>query len=104
MDLKDVIADVRQKAIEAHNAFHAGHKDVARNYLGEIRSEIQVFFGEGKEPWGDVTAPTDKQKPAEVQSEKPDEVPDAQVRPAAVLPADEGSQVHPASQLQKPTQ
>ena len=85
MDLKDVIADLDRTAKEAHNAFHAGHHDVAENYLMEQMLETCAYFD------GKITLPehvtksaTNETPPAE-QSEKPAEVPGAQVRPAAVV-------------------
>ena len=104
MDLKDVIKSNREKAIEAHNAFHAGHSDVAENYLMEQMLKTCAYFDGKITLPGGVNEPTDKLKPAEVQSEKPAAVPGDAVRPAAVLPADEGSKVLPASQFQKPNQ
>ena len=103
MDLKDVIEDVRVKAIEAHNAFHAGHGDVAENYLGEISVAIDAYFIKPTTPAGDVTESATSEKPAETQTEKPAEVPGAQVRPAAVVPEKLAQQADNVPESQKQT-
>lgn len=86
MDLKDVIASVDKKAMEAHNAFHAGHHDVAKGYLDRIGSEIANYLYSGETPAGDVTESATSEKPKETSKEKPAQGPKAAVRPAAVDP------------------
>ena len=75
MDLKDVVSNVNKKAEEASRAFHAGHPDVAENYLMEQMLEIGKYFDERTTPAGDVTE--------SVTSETASEVPEA--KPAAVF-------------------
>lgn len=81
MDLKEMVQSVRDKADEAHSAFHAGHHDNARNYLGQIRTEIQLFLGDLEPFAGNVTESTSHESQEAHQSETP-----AQAA-AAVLPA-----------------
>ena len=72
MDLKDVIKEVRDKAVEAHNAFHAGHHDVAENYLMEQMLKICAYFN------GNITLPevvktsASTEKTEDEQKEKPE--------------------------------
>jgi len=42
MELKEVIEISRQKIIEAHNAFYAGHPDVAKSYLVEAHNFLRL--------------------------------------------------------------
>lgn len=108
MNLKDVVETVKVKTLESRLAFNAGHHDTTKNLLGEIRTVIEAYFSEQARPAGDVTELNKDQaysmadggatkagdvtesaineKPADAPKEKPDEVPFAQVRPAAVVP------------------
>lgn len=81
MDLKDVIATVNEKAMEAHSAFHAGHHDVAEQHLRRLTVEVDQYFRESSTSAGDVTESTTSEKPDATEQEKPAEV------PGAALPA-----------------
>ncbi len=87
MDLKDVIVTVRERAMEATNAFHAGHHDVAEQYLLEQLLEIQKYFNEKPTPAGDVTESTSSSPDAGPPEEKPAAVPGASAQPAVGDPA-----------------
>lgn len=43
MDLKEVIEKVNADAMEAYNAFHAGHKDVAEEHLARVAVLIDDY-------------------------------------------------------------
>lgn len=104
MDLKDVIESVCSSAGEAHSAFHAGHHDTADNYLGEIRTVIQAYFGEISEWAGDVKKSATSEKPTEALKETQAKVSGPGVQPAVIDPDAPASEVLPASQFEKPTQ
>ncbi|MBA7675837.1 hypothetical protein ES703_84075 [subsurface metagenome] len=104
MDLKDVVKNAKDKAAEAHSAFHAGHHDVAEQYLAGIRAQIVEYERVPEQRTEDVTKLATTEKPAQVPKDMPAQVPGAPVQPAAV---DQTGQVLPASQFQtqsKPTQ
>lgn len=82
MDLKDVVQNVKEKANEAHSAFHAGHQDNARKYLAGIRAEIVQFEQENPAPAGEVTESTTSEKPAESPMGRLAGVPGAPATPA----------------------
>lgn len=92
MDLKDVVATVKEKAIEAEKAFHAGHRDTAENYLGEVRTVINEYFAVPATPLTDVTGSATSENPEEASQTKPAQ------EPGAVLPA---SQFDPAAAAQQ---
>lgn len=104
MDLKDVIAKVNEVAMEAHNAFHAGHQDVAEAYLRKSLDQIQMYFDEQTKPAGDVTESATSEKSAETLPETPAEVPGDSVAAAALGSQAAASEVLPASQFEKPSQ
>jgi len=60
MELKEVIEILRQKIIEAHNAFYAGHPDVAKSYLVEAHNFLQLVS-----PEPDITELADTETPLE---------------------------------------
>ena len=60
MNLKQIIEISRQKIIEAHNAFYAGHPDVAKSYLIETHNLLQLVS-----PEPDITEPADTETPLE---------------------------------------
>lgn len=90
MDLKDVVQNVRDKADEAHSAFHAGHLDNAEHYLAGIRAEIVEYEKCSSLPGEDVAESATSEKLTETLPETPGEVPGApvqQVPEGPVLPA-----------------
>lgn len=92
MDLKDVIATVREKAIEAHNAFHAGHHDVAEQYLAGIRAQIVEYERAPEQRTEDVTESATSEKPAEASPATPAAPGGPAAQAGAVLPADAAQQ------------
>lgn len=60
MELKEIIEISRQKIIEAHNAFYAGHPDVAKSYLVETHNLLQLVS-----PEPDITELPDVETPLE---------------------------------------
>ncbi len=90
MDLKEAIEKVKNIAESANSSFHAGRLDDAENYLMVEMQTIERYFDAKTTPAGEVTESATSEKHAETQTEKPAEVPGAQVRPAEeghVLPA-----------------
>ena len=104
MDLKDVIADVREKAIEAHNAFHAGHGDVSEKYLLEIAEKIVEYLEITIPKKVDVTEATDIQTPANEQTEKPAAAPGASLHPGPFGPDAAARQAGHPEEAEKQTQ
>lgn len=100
MDLKNVVQNVKEKADEAVNSFHAGHHDNAKHYLAGIRAEIVEYERENPPPADDVTKSVTSETPAEVQAEKPAEVPGEPAQPGA---AEQPGPALPASQFQAPS-
>lgn len=82
MDLKDVVQNVRDKADEAVNSFHAGHHDNARHYLAGIRAEIVQFETANPTPADDVTGSATSEQGAGESQDTPAEVPGSQALPA----------------------
>ena len=72
MDLRDVILTVKEKANEADNAYHAGHQDTAKNYLGEIRMVIQAYFAENDTQGDTETPEATSEQASESSNEKPE--------------------------------
>jgi len=104
MDLKDVIASVKEMEAEANLAFHAGHHDEAENYLGQIRTVIQAYFGELDPYAGNVEKPTTIENAQSKTDETPAQVPDhseGQALPASQFLAEKAGQV---IQSEKPNQ
>lgn len=104
MDLKDVIANVEKSTTEAHRAFHAGHGNVAEDYLMDQMLMICSYFNGKITLPADVTSPNDNESQTDTVTEKPAEVPGAAVQPAAVEPAAAARAVPFAQQDEKPTQ
>ncbi len=104
MDLKNVIATVNEKAMEAHNAFHAGHRLPAEEYLRQSLDEIQMYFDEQTKPAGDVPESPTSAKSIETLTETQAKVDPPGVQPAVIDPDAPAPEVLPASQFQKPTQ
>jgi len=102
MDLKDVVQDVKYRAEEAHSAFHAGHPENAEKELYAIEKLVVEYLRMPATPAGDVTESPTSEKPNEVQTETPAEVPGAPVQPGAVNPADAARSVGTGSA--EPTQ
>lgn len=100
MDLKDAVSSVYANAAEAHAAFHAGHRDISENYLKSIQVQVEQYFGERKPTSAEVAEQVTSETSVDEQTETPEEVPGAQVRPAAAessvetkdLPAAPGSE------------
>lgn len=86
MDLKAVIASVNDKAMEAHNAFHAGHHDVAKGYLDRIGSEIATYLYKPATPAADVTESATTVKDSETLAETQEKVSAPGVHPAVIDP------------------
>lgn len=84
MDLKTVIETVCTLAGEAHNAYHAGHHDVAHGHLGEVRMIIEALGEMPAQPASDVTESATIEKPAQAQGEKPAQVFDGPANPEAL--------------------
>lgn len=93
MDLKDVIAKVKNAAESAHSSFHAGRRDDATNYLADIRAVIEAFCEQPETKAGDVTESATTEKPDEVPKEKLAEA------PGAVLPASQFDRAAAARQV-----
>ena len=104
MDLKDVIKSNREKAIEAHNAFHAGHHDVAENFLMEQMLKTCAYFD------GKITLPEHVKQANDTSSHEdklpatPAQAPGAEVPRPGVVPFQNPPKIHPASRLEKPDQ
>ncbi len=103
MDLKEIIAKVKNIAESAHSSYHAGRDGNAEEYLGKIRREITAYFEGPAKPAGDVTESATSEKPADEKKETPAEVPGAQVRPAGVLPEKLAQQAADLPESQKQT-
>lgn len=87
MDLKDVIAKVNKQAMEAHNAFHAGHHDVAELHLGRIWWLIEDGLpGHGTKK-SDVTESATSEKMDAELKELPHPAVGPEAQPAAGDPA-----------------
>ncbi len=104
MDLKEVIATVNEKAMEAHKAFHAGHHDTAEGYLGEVRLVIEAYWMEKRKPGQDITGKATSEKPDESLEETQAKVSGPGVQPAVIDPVPPPGPALPASQFEKPTQ
>ncbi len=104
MDLKDVIADVSEKAIEAHNAFHAGHGDVAENNLDEIRLKVAAYFDLTVQLRGDVTESVTSEKPEATLAATPAQGSAAEAHPGGIVPFAENQNQKQASTAEKPNQ
>lgn len=104
MDLKDVVESVRQKAIEVHNAFHAGHPDVAENYLRGIRAEIMDYEKDKATPERDVTESATSETPAETSKATPAQPAGPPAKAPGVVPFVDPPKILPASQFAKPNQ
>ena len=104
MDLKDLVQNVRDKANEAHNAFHAGHHDVAEQYLAGIRAQILEYERAPEQRTEDVTKLATTEKPDEDQKDTPAKALGAQSQPAVVDPAAAAQQIGQGQEPSKPTQ
>lgn len=82
MDLKEIVEQVENSAKEARSAYHAGHRDVAEEWLGKIGIQIAGYITDKAMPAGDVTESATSEKETEAQTEKPAEVPGAPAQPA----------------------
>ncbi|HUU17604.1 MAG TPA: hypothetical protein VMW72_10680 [Sedimentisphaerales bacterium] len=63
MELKKIIEISRQKIIETHNAFYAGHPEVAKSYLVETYNLLYKYFRVLSEH--DITKLVDTETPLE---------------------------------------
>ena len=63
MELKKIIEISRQKIIETHNAFYAGHPEVAKSYLVETYNLLCKYFRVLSEH--DITELVDTETPLE---------------------------------------
>jgi len=104
MDLKEVIESVNEKAMEANNAFHAGHQIVAQRYLQESCELIGKFFDEKGMSATDVTESATSEKPAEDQKDTPAKVPGAAIPATQFDPAAAAQQIGTGSAEPKPPQ
>ena len=86
MDLKNVVATVRDRAEEADRAFHAGHSENSHVFLLKIVDTIDKYFKEMKTEVGDVTKSATSEKPEETSKEKPEQAAGAQVPKKGVVP------------------
>lgn len=90
MDLKDVVQNAQQNALEASSAFHAGHRDKAERFLMAQMLETGKYFDEKTKPAGDVTESATSEQGAGDSQEKPAQVPGAPAQldtPAAAAAA-----------------
>lgn len=100
MELKDVVQTVKEKADEAHNAYHAGHQDLANGYLGEARLVIEAYELSSALPGEDVSKAATSETSSEKTPETPAQVPGSPVQPdqaGPVLPASQFVKANPAS-------
>ncbi|MBA7648715.1 hypothetical protein ES703_56503 [subsurface metagenome] len=104
MDLKDVVQNTKDKATEAHSAFHAGHHDVAEQYLAGIRAQIVEYERVPEQRTEDVTKSATIEKPDEVQKDTPAKALGAPAQPAVIDPAAAAQQIGTGSAEPKPTQ
>ena len=104
MDLKDVVKNTKDKAEEAHSAFHAGHHDVAEQYLAGIRAQIVEYERAPEQRTEDVTKSATSEKPDEVSKETPAKALGAPAQPAASPAAAAAQQIGQGQADQKPTQ
>ena len=104
MDLKDVVSNVYAKAAEAHAAFHAGHHDVAEQYLAGIRAQIVEYERAPEQRTEDVTESATSSLDEKAPKEKSAEVPGAPAQPAEEGPVLPASQFGVSQTDEKPTQ
>ena len=104
MDLKDVVEKVNRDALEALNAFHAGHHDTAEKYLYEIEKQVVEYLRVPASPAGDVTESATSEKPDEVQKDTPAKVLGDSAQPVTPGAAAAAQQVGQSPEAEKPTQ
>lgn len=104
MDLKDVVQSVQHSALEASNAFHAGHHDNAEKYLYEIEKLVVEYLRMPSLRDGDVTGSATSETPTETLQETQAKVSGPGVQPAVIDPDTPDSKALPATQFVKPTQ
>ncbi len=104
MDLREVIAKVKNIAESAHSSFHAGRLDDAENYLMVEMQTIARYFDGKTTPAGDVTESATSEKPAETLEETQAKVSGPGVHPAVVDPVLPASQFGGSLTDEKPTQ
>lgn len=104
MDLKEVIADVHNKAYEADKAFKAGNEEEAKTYLADVRAILEAYTEVPATPAGDVTESVTSEKAKQASQETPAQVTGAQAQPAGVVPFADPSKPLPASQFVQPNQ
>ncbi|MBA7609971.1 hypothetical protein ES703_17174 [subsurface metagenome] len=104
MDLKDVVKNTKDKAEEAHSAFHAGHHDVAEQYLAGIRAQIVEYERAPEQRTEDVTKSATSEKPDEVSKETPAKALGAPAQPVSTAAAAAALGSVNAQEPSKPTQ
>lgn len=104
MDLKDVIAKVNEQAMEAHNAYHAGHAEKIGVYFARIKDVINKAFSEYGELLGDVTESATSEKQAENLEETQAKVSGPDVHPAVIDPDGDAQAPGVAQPFEKPLQ
>ena len=104
MDLKDVVEKVNRDALEALNAFHAGHHDTAEKYLYEIEKKVVEYLRVPATPAGDVTKSATSETSAEKKEEKLAQDPGSPAQPAATPGADAAEQMRKFQAEEKQTQ
>lgn len=104
MDLHDVADIVEEHAMEAHRAFHAGHKEVTYEYFKTIMETIRECFNTMSPQEASELAKATSEKEIQDQTEKPAEVPGAVVKPTAVDPAAAAQQIGSPQGPEKPLQ
>ena len=104
MDLKDMIAELDKGADEAHRAFHAGHYEVAEEFLRTVAHKIAEYLGMKTIEQEHVTEATDIQTPANEQTEKPAAAPGASLHPGPFGPDAAARQAGHPEEAEKQTQ
>ncbi len=103
MDLKAMFLSLKENAVEAELAFHAGNQE---KYDGLLRSTYEIirdYYNQWTPPAGDVTEDAADVVPTQPIPDLPEQVSDTGAGTAVVDPEKKDQPTLPASRIPKPT-